>query len=44
MSQIIPKNEQTIPNNGKKLPNPANYKIVKCKNFEKGINFSYYKF
>lgn len=23
-------------NNLKKLPNPANYKIVKCKNFERG--------
>lgn len=25
-------------NNNKKLPNPANFKIVKCKNFEKGKN------
>jgi hypothetical protein len=24
-------------NNNKKLPNPANFKIVKCKNFERGI-------
>ncbi len=23
-------------NNSKKIPNPTNYKIVKCKNFEKG--------
>ena len=23
-------------NNAKKLPNPANYKIVKCKNYERG--------
>lgn len=29
--------EINIPNNPtKKLPNPANYKIVKCKNFERG--------
>lgn len=26
-------------NNMKKLPNPANYKIVKCKSFERG-NFN----
>lgn len=24
-------------NNNKKLPNPSNFKIVKCKNFERGI-------
>jgi len=23
-------------NNNKKIPNPANFKIVKCKNYEKG--------
>lgn len=23
--------------NHKKVPNPSNYKIVKCKNFEKGL-------
>lgn len=23
-------------NNNKKVPNPSNFKIVKCKNFEKG--------
>lgn len=24
------------PNINKKIPNPANFKIVKCKNFERG--------
>lgn len=34
-SQMMPKSDQNFPNTTKKLPNPANYKIVKCKNFEK---------
>jgi hypothetical protein len=25
----------------KKTPNPSNYKIVKCKNFEKGKKYSF---
>lgn len=29
-------NDMNFMNNAKKLPNPSNYKIVKCKNFEKG--------
>ena len=41
--QII---QQSIPNDfvqgqQKKIPNPQNYKIVKCKNFEKGIAYNY---
>ena len=40
-SQMMPpRNQQNFggnDNNGaKKLPNPANFKIVKCKNFERG--------
>jgi hypothetical protein len=31
-------NDVIVPNGAKKLPNPTNYKIVKCKNFEKGKN------
>ncbi len=31
--------------NQKKVPNPANFKIVKCKNFDKGrLNFLYFKY
>jgi F420-0:gamma-glutamyl ligase len=26
-----------MPNQVKKMPNPSNFKIVKCKNFEAGI-------
>ena len=28
----------------KKIPNPGNYKIVKCKNFERGKFFYFYLF
>ena len=40
--QNIPQNMQMTNDLGqsqvnKKIPNPQNYKIVKCKNFEKGI-------
>ncbi len=28
--------------NNKKIPNPQNFKIVKCKNFEKGKNLKYH--
>ena len=30
------KNDDGLGQNQKKVPNPANFKIVKCKNFEKG--------
>jgi hypothetical protein len=33
-SQKVEDNSQSQ----KKVPNPANFKIVKCKNFDKGIN------
>jgi hypothetical protein len=29
---------QNLPNQIKKMPNPANFKIVKCKNYEAGIS------
>jgi hypothetical protein len=35
-SAMMQGNDMTFMNNAKKLPNPANYKIVKCKNYEKG--------
>ena len=37
-SPMMPRNEQNFNNNAnaKKLPNPANFKIVKCKNYERG--------
>lgn len=44
-SNPTPRNEQqqqnpnsNFPNSAKKLPNPQNFKIVKCKNFERGKN------
>ena len=30
------RNEQNFNNNAKKIPNPANFRIVKCKNYERG--------
>lgn len=33
---MMPGNDMNVFSNAKKLPNPANYKIVKCKNYEKG--------
>lgn len=43
-SNINPGQDMLFNNNNntnKKLPNPANFKIVKCKNFERGI-FNYF--
>ena len=31
-----------MPNQVKKMPNPGNFKIVKCKNYEAGIYFLYF--
>ena len=39
MNPMMSGNDMTFMNNAKKLPNPTNYKIVKCKNFEKGKKF-----
>ena len=36
---MMPRSEHNFPNNAKKLPNPANFKIVKCKNFERGKKY-----
>jgi len=38
-SQGSPRQDMNFQNNNtnKKLPNPANFKIVKCKSFERGI-------
>jgi len=31
--------DMSFSNNNKKLPNPSNYKIVKCKNYERGKKY-----
>jgi len=42
-SPMMTRNEMGFTNNAKKLPNPAYFKIVKCKNFERGM-FIYHSF
>lgn len=35
-SAMNPAADLNVMSSAKKLPNPANFKIVKCKNFERG--------